>query len=232
MRKGISAMKRPGLGALLLTMALALGAGCSDDPAAHPAAAQTCPAAAPDDGAIAEYWGYQQITTTLRVRLMRSDTDFELTWYIANPSESELPPNALDGLTDLLGSYESDGLTQTRENGIPNALSAVLWNVLLSSFASDLGAVCTGQSRVANELAPDVAADFEALCGWPAKQSRAPELLERVWRHVMAFDAPPEELAAFQELFESSELLSWQPPQVISAIVRSMVLNPHFLLRK
>ena len=77
-----------------------------------------------------------------------------------------------------------------------------------------------------------MAADVASLCTWPSPASKNPDLLQRFWTDVMGFDAPPEEFRAFKDAFSDPEFAGWAPADVVAAMTRAILLNPHFLLRK
>jgi hypothetical protein len=226
---------RQGRSLFALVMVFALGCSRPGDGAPPPPPPSAPPA--PDDGVVSEYLGYAAINTTLRTRLMRAGTHFELSSYLTPPegaaSDTTLGGAQPPSLVDLLGSYDAKGLRETRENGIPNAFNVVLWNVILSAFATDLGAVCNADTApLVAELDGAVLADVRALCTWPSPDATSPESMRRFFSDVMAFDAPPEELDAFRALFSGPDFADMQGSDVVTAMTRAIVLNPHFLLRK
>jgi len=168
---------------------------------------------------VGEYRGYIAAESLISERLLLEGAPFSFSTY----------SNGQRGLLNLLGFYESDGENSFR-NGQPNSINMLMWQMVLQGFASDVAAHCTNQSRLLFQ--PVFRSTLDTLCRWPSPEAQDDATMRMFWLSVMSYDAPEEEYLAWRDFFLRSSYVSRPASEAVSALILSILYNPHFLLRK
>jgi hypothetical protein len=170
------------------------------------------------------YKGYQVIEQTLTGRLLADGEEFSFRTYLKVPGQKvEAGP-----LLQLLGEYNGTGNNEFA-NGDPNSVNMLLWQLLLQLAGKDLAARCQNQGHL--RLNPVFEASFTPLCQWPAASAKTDEVLRAFWLGVMGYDAPEEELLAWENFALTSGYASKPAAEAIPALFLLITYNPYFLLR-
>ena len=171
--------------------------------------------------------GYVVINEMIAQRFLNVDEDLGLGQYLdAIYTDSGLISFG-GSILDLLGGYSGGGYGSRFQNGEPNALNMLLWYLLLENFSQNLGQFCQGSFPL--KLKESVREVLQDLCQWPQRQS-PDEVLARYWFLIMGFDAPVEELSAWQDLARTPQAKQWSAEEVIAHLTLAILYNPYFLL--
>ena len=175
--------------------------------------------------AFGEYRGYEAVNTILAERLISPDSPFGLAVYLGEPIQ-----RIDNSLRDLLGTYNGSVLGSKFRNGKANPVSILLWYTAFEGLARDIVSRCEGEAKSSQKFSERFVQSLMPLCNWPSGDSKSDSTLFAFWVSLMDFDAPEEEFLAWKAYFTSSESSLYK--EVISAMVISIFMNPHFLLKK
>ncbi len=169
-----------------------------------------------------EFYGFRFTNRKFYQNVMNDTAPFDLANYVGSYEISK-----------LLG-YQAKGLDGDFRNGTPNSTNMMLWALTMEKISSDFGSVCTANSanKFAEQLDETFLKALLTLCSWPAAGARSSALWEDIWLSFMAYDAPPEELAAWQEFFGGEAYKDATGAEVVKGALLAIFMNPHFLLRK
>jgi hypothetical protein len=166
-----------------------------------------------------EFWGYRMTNRKLLQSIIREGEDFELYRYLGSSK-----------LADLLGFFPSNEVDGKFRNGKPSAANVMLWGLMMENFSKAIGDTCYGQG-VSHSFRDQFVTDLLTLCKWPSMEAKDPALWDRLWFSLMFYDAPPEELEAWKQLFLTGDFDSASANEVLSSAVFTVFLNPYYLLR-
>jgi len=172
----------------------------------------------------AQFQGYVAINNVLKYRLFQEDNDFNFGKFIAS-----------DDLGRLLGFYSGDGNSSGFQNGNPNATNMAIWSLGFSSLGIWLAHACDPtpfEDKTFQQLDPLVLQSVRNFCQWPSAKSRNKKNLGQLWDLFVNYDAPESEYVAWEKYMLMNELKAKSPEGIIEEAVVTMLLNPHFLLRK
>lgn len=185
--------------------------------------------------------GYQGLTQVFRSRIVTPESAFDLGWFV-DGSLSTSP----DGFRSLLGSYQGAPGQAVYRNGAPNAINMMLWDLILSRAASDLGSACsqtevvlpfiglhrTGSFGLTVKLKDSLVPRLTAACAWSDDAEGRRVILQKLWYGLMGFEAPASELDAFIAYFGGvdSPVATMTSSERVRVLIRAIFLNPHFLL--
>jgi hypothetical protein len=184
---------------------------------------------------VGQFSGIFSINQKLQTRLLEStqaNQNFHAGIYL-NPSRQY----RVEGLENLLGAFEGEGINQGFRNGNPNAMNMLLWQIIGFGFANDMAASCSNQmvpeyfnNRYKFKI--DFAKRFNVMCRWPDPEVKNESTLLDFWLAFISYDAPKAEFDAWRDLFldPASPFAQVSPDVAISAMVRTMFLNPYFIL--
>ena len=173
--------------------------------------------------AASQYKGFEKTQNLLIERMIKPGKALYLPMYIPGTY------SGINTIYELLGTYSSFGTIRTYKNGQPNSLNVLLWYVLLSSLADDLGGNCIKPTM---EFNPQFEKSFQAICAWPATKAKDDSVMESFWIALMGYDAPEEEFVAWKEFFKNSSYQNRNAKETISAMAQAIFLNPFFLLER
>jgi hypothetical protein len=177
------------------------------------------------EGLPTHFKGYVEITKAINDRLFKSPGSFDFKRYLGGEGTTDLSP--------LLGVYEGEGVDGGFRNGAPNATNMFLWYYSLSSFAKSVASACT---RSPEPMVEGLNATFlsavKAFSAWPEASARSDEAFLGLWRSTMGYDAPDSEFEAWKEFFRGPGYAGATPPALVRELLVSVLMNPHFLLRK
>lgn len=169
-----------------------------------------------------DFRGYSTVNQILQERLIRPGADFELGQFVGQNYEAG--PNLLD----LLGTYKTGGWGGSGfHNGDPNSLNMLLWHLLLSGLARDMGRICSDDQSVPYN--DEILALVKRLCEWPAASAREDSLNAAFWTQTMGYDAPVDEYAEWRSFLDGLDASGAEAVEVIALTVLN---NPYFLLRR
>lgn len=184
--------------------------------------------------------GYQKISSIIRARILKQGAEgnryFDLSGrYFSSMSASFYPsPVAL-----LMGSFTQSDAATSYKNGTPNSVNMMLWNTALSELAYDMSLTCAkpdeflslSRGRSAIILGDQLTNTIAEFCGaWPLKITD--DHMHKLWIAIMSYDAPQS-----AEIFWRQSVLDAASPyramngrEATSGVIRSILLNPWFLL--
>lgn len=168
-----------------------------------------------------ELKGFTAVDSQVRQRMLRTDADFSLGFYLNNN------PN----LIALLGGYSGTSFNSRFQNGAPNAANTLLWHLVLAGFSADVGKLCSSASN-ANALPVSVgfAAVTKKLCLWPAASAKDETVLSEFWTYVMGFQADRHEFEVWRD-FVRVQYGSGPAAKSVEAMTLAITNNPYFLLK-
>ena len=178
----------------------------------------------------ADLQGFSQVNKNLQDRLFSADVPnpFSLGRYIGGSN-----------IGKLMGYYQGNGLTSGFYNSQPNATNMLLWYLAFEGLSTDLSKICQkpeqtseNPSGVILQLNDFYKSKLQGLCAWPETQSRNETALSALWLATMSYDAPQEEYDAWKAFLLSDEFLHVNSEAAIKAMLKSIFLNPYFLLRQ
>ncbi len=177
---------------------------------------------------VGEFKGIFATNRIIVTRLFKAgELKFDLTRYLGGDAS----------LIELLGVYSNIGPLNDFRNGTPNSLNMLLWNMALSGLSKDIAESCGTQQIVIEKFIridynPHFADRLGALCKEPVIDFKNEESLLNFWWAVQGFDAPREEYVAWRDFFMSpqSPYAKASSKEVINAMLKTMFLNPYFLL--
>jgi hypothetical protein len=172
----------------------------------------------------AEFKGYFLINSTLKQRLMKPNSTFDLSEYV-----KEAPPMEFGfSLMDLLGTYKGSGTSGKFKNGSPNPTNMLLWHVLLSGFAADLASTCADAQAL--PLQEGFQQLMGQLCLWPEESAKTESNLLSFWIFMMGYEADQHEYEIWRN-FILSKYGTASSSQTLQAMTLTILNNPYFLLR-
>jgi hypothetical protein len=192
--------------------------------------------------------GYEGINRVVRSRLIANDPNepYSTLFEVGFMVDGSIQLQNTDGFRALLGSFQGAQGQITYQNGSPNAVNMLLWDLILSRMASSLATACapaeaqlpyvrfTGGDGATRDLKlkPTTVARMTAVCAWPADDAGRRAALQSLWFGVMGFEAPGAELDAYLAAFggDGSPVGALEPSERLRVLLRAMFLNPHFLL--
>jgi hypothetical protein len=166
-----------------------------------------------------------------------------LTSRISAPKpESFLNGYLVESLRSQLGTYSTDRGNVVFENGNPNELNSMLWDLVLSNLAKDLSSICSGEEvskdsrtmNTLNRIRPDISSIFLNICKWPEESVKNETTVLPLWLSLMGYDAPQSEYMAWRDYFlnANSPYSQISGEETLRAMIRSILLNPYFLLEQ
>ena len=133
-----------------------------------------------------------------------------------------------DGMEDLLGTWGTFGAERSFQNGVPNAVNAMIWYVTLSRFAVSIGSSCAEPQHAFH---PRFAATLNKLCSWPSAEAGSEAVLSEFWWSIMGHSAPEREYAAWRDFFRAT--YAGKPAsETVAAMTLAITMNPYFLLHR
>jgi len=169
-----------------------------------------------------QFLGYEAINKVINDRLFKPDSPVDIANYLGKSD-----------LGDLLGIYSGTGLQFQFQNGTPNATNMVLWHLAMDGLSKDLGAICSivTPTQLREKITDNFAGHLVPLCSWPAPFAKSEYVLQNFWLAVEGYDAPETEYLAWRDFFLAN-YTKVAPDQTVVAMIKAMLLNPYFLLRK
>ena len=178
---------------------------------------------------VGEFKGIVATNKILNTRLFKQGGNFQF--------DVSLYLDRQTSLIELLGVYSNIGPLNDFRNGTPNSLNMLLWNLVFSGLSKDIAESCgTPQLVIEGSIKIDYNQSFAerlgALCKGPVLDLKNEESLLNFWWSVEGFDAPREEYLAWRDFFMSPQSPYANAPskEAIQAMLKTMFLNPYFLL--
>lgn len=189
--------------------------------------------------------GYNAVKKDLRQRVYAADAapDLDVAWLLDASSD----PGVLTGFRALLGGFASTTSHAEFQNGTPNAVNMLLWDLVLSRFADSLATACdpaplsppagsvflrslVGESREL-KLKASFHQKLAAACNLPAGDAERRAVMQKLWTALMGYEAPAAEFGAWYDAFGAPGTLpAADAHERLRAMLRGLLLNPHFLL--
>ena len=173
----------------------------------------------------AQLKGYEAVERILGERLLVSG-DFDFTRYFSGMEARDI--GAL--LLLLGGTPVNSGLSQF-ENGEPNAVNMLMWDLVANGVSQDLGSSCVSSPQ-GLALNPTFAKALSDLCAWPATDAQTATVMENFWLALMSYDAPEDEYSAWRDFFTQSSFSHRPASEAVPAMVTAILLNPYFQLHR
>lgn len=145
-------------------------------------------------------------------------------------------------LRGLLGEYSTGGAHSEFRGGEPNPFGLLLWHQVGARFAEGLSKLCDSPQGARNvqflgtgsfTLTDAFADKLVANCNKDLSETELKTNASGLWRAFMGIGAGTEEgpwVDAFAA--QGGELTGMSGAERVSAMILTMVLNPHFLLEK
>ena len=135
----------------------------------------------------------------------------------------------------LLGGYDNaNGQDQSGNdsfnNGKPNSVNLLLYQVVLNSLAEEIQANCTSTTGL--QFNANFRNALNTICQWPSPSAQTEEAMEAYWIALMGYDAPEEEFTAWRDFFMTSSYANQPASVAVSALTFALMYNPNFLLSR
>ncbi len=186
---------------------------------------------------MAKFRGYELMNKIINDRIIDEDHSLDIGDYLKSKEESEEeeqdPFAALGGgLTALLGQHEGSGIERGFRNGEPNAVNMQLWYIVMAALSQDINEHCQSEATDhALKLNDDFKVLLEPLCQWPEEKSEQDVFLTDLWKGLLFFDAPDEEIVAWLDFVNSQEFQEFDQHKKLESALIAMTMNPYFLLK-
>ncbi|MGE0616820.1 MAG: hypothetical protein AB7P04_14405 [Bacteriovoracia bacterium] len=187
---------------------------------------------------VANFRGHQVIAQLLRDRFLTAGAKpWQFSMYLSDDSGMPSDPSmgGLGSLLDLMGTLGGGPLNSRFQNGQANAVNSLLWHLVLSGVAEDLGSICDGgRKRGFNpeDLKGEVRNRVMVACPWPAPEAKTDAVLLDFWLTVMSYDAPYSEFEAWRDFVRSGALDGLHDKYAVRELAYAILFNPHFLVTK
>lgn len=165
------------------------------------------------------------IEQEIRERLTNSN-DFSFDRYLTG-----MDANDAFTLLQLIGGFSVTVGQSTFQNGQPNAINMLLWNLVLHGLGEEVGRSCL-MSVPQNLWNAQFRQALDAICLWPEASAKELVVMHDFWSALTAYDAPEQEFSAWREFFLQSSYATRPGPEAVSAMVLTALLNPNFLLKR
>ncbi len=206
-----------------------------DGPLPEPAQKKSSEAAENRNLVTGGFRGYAATNGLVNERFFRAEKPLALGSYLEDTNPNDILASFKPKLTDLLGTYEGDGLIHEMKNRMPNGVNLLLWYMAIDGLASDLSKTCLDEqgSLAFNqaELIPEAADLIKRLCSWPSPEVRQIPILRQLWDRGMQADAPESEFEEWSQFILGPEFTEASATAVRNMVV-TMLFNPHFLIYK
>ena len=148
------------------------------------------------------------------------NSDFSLAYYFIDYR-----------LAPLLGSYSHNGGSAVFKNGNPNTLNIHLWDKLIHGFSESLTNICDGETASNYKIGEYKEGALSVIKNICSDDFSIGDL-ESAWLLVMGYRAPYSEYVAWLNFYETSgaDILRLPAKQRVYSVVKSIMLNPYFLL--
>ena len=185
--------------------------------------------------------GYQSINNVFGSRILASEMIFEVGWFIDGSNET----GETKGFRALLGSFQGGQGQATYQNGAPNAVNMLLWDLILSHASEGMSSICSPDEttppyiRITHgskirylRLKDSLASRLTAACTWSSDGTVRRDTLKKLWFGLMGFEAPSSELDVFVSYFggDESPVALLEPKERVRVLTRAIFLNPFFIL--
>lgn len=182
---------------------------------------------------VGEFRGYKAFDVHLKNNLLApigSNNGFAFYTYLGDSNQFEA------GLYSLLGGFSGGDTGQSKfQNGTPNGVNILVWQMGIRSLTKSMAQVCVSKQPMfdAWQLKPSVFEAFAKACAMSAEQDNAVrrDTLASLWLQVLGYELPEEEYLEFIEVFASDqELLTMAPESRLQELLIAMLLHPLHLL--
>jgi len=181
-------------------------------------------------GRVGQFKGHFAIDKILIARLFQGTAiNFGISQYLGYEGS----------LLQLMGGYSEIGPANDFRNGTPNALNMLLWQIAFAGLSEDLANACVSPTLISdgigvNQFNDSFAGRLKTMCAWPNVEVKTETNLLNFWWAVQGFDAPREEFEAWRDFFLSPESPYAQASnkEALTAMLKTMFLNPYFLLEQ
>ena len=150
----------------------------------------------------------------------------EKTWTLMDLYFFTNPPTSF---VEQLGYY--DAASFEIKNGDPNSYNMILLGVLVDNISQAIADSC---STTANgpQLLTSLKSSVDKLCAWPALSAVDENVLTEFFHKITLFDYSFEEKQAWLSHFQNPEYLNKSASDVLYEMSFTLMLNPHYLLKK
>lgn len=172
----------------------------------------------------ARFRGRYETERILSSRVLKNiQTDF-LHFYLGNAS-----------LASLLGQHYGEGLESGFNNGYPNALTMLVWQIVMQGFAADLASVCEhpfSVSRIDN-VSPKFVELLLPVCHWPEGNATSDAALSPLWQQLLQYDAPLSHYESWKKYFVEQRVSKEEKSlNVVTDMIFAALYSPYFLLER
>lgn len=146
---------------------------------------------------------------------------------------------------NYIGYYESNIDNDGIKNGEPNSFNFILLSILADNIASTVTETCNDHrlefpvseaTKLFVVAKPDLNNNLKSiisrLCSWPLVQTNKENLLLDLFYQITVFDYSTSEGQAWLQHFMNKDYELKSNQEVIYEMVYTLILNPHFLLKK
>lgn len=130
---------------------------------------------------------------------------------------------------DQLGYY--DAASYEIKNGDPNSYSMILLGVLVDNISQLVSESCATTST-GPQLQKELQSTLAKLCAWPALSAVDENVLTEFFHQITLFDYSFEEKQAWLAQFQHPDSLQKTANDVIYEMTFTLMMNPHYLLKK
>ena len=178
--------------------------------------------------------GALNLQAMLSTRFFKPSGTFDISSYFNQHLALQygyIPP-----IIQLLGFYDSAGMSSAFVNGTPNPVNMLIHDVIFSSFTHELAQICVDSKAVlfsgaAQPINDDLTATLVGICAWSAVETHNANQLMDLWLQTMGYQAPEEEFIAWRDFFMSDDYSAASGQKIIEDGIYAILNNPYFLLR-
>ncbi len=138
-------------------------------------------------------------------------------------------PNTPLSFANQLGHY--DAASYAIKNGDPNSYNMILLGVLIDTISQQLSESCSA-TTMGLQLQKDLQTALAKLCSWPALSAVDENVLVEFFHQVTLFDYSFDEKQAWLTHFQHPDMLKKTASEVIYEMTFTLMMNPHYLLKK
>ncbi len=165
-----------------------------------------------------ELKGFRKISLELSNRIAPHNQILPLNQFVPAP-----------GIEALLGTWLTFANDHVYHNGNANPANMMIWNVIASQFADNMGQSCIQPKMTFNS---EFLASLNSLCAWPQAAAKSEEAMTGYWLLMMGYDAPEDEFLAWRDFFLKSDYASKSGTEAVKAMSFAILMNPYFILEK
>ena len=174
--------------------------------------------------------GYQEINHFVSTELIKDD-HFDIALYLGERQKGEFGSTGYNALHYMLGSRRSDGMRTTVNGSEPNAMNMLLWNIVISSLATDIEAWCWGRENEMNQkitLTDDFSSTLQNFC---QRDNSSADNLPELYNAVIGIQKTKLHEQSWVQ-FHKKYLHAEENKKQVHSLIYSLMYSTEFLVRR